>query len=365
MTNTKQILMVLLSLCSLNFIAQDTNYTLNGNLGLGTTPETKLDVAGDSKMDGKLTVTDKTSLEGETEIQGDLKISNVSGASDGYVLLVNEDGKVVKMSINTLSEVIRDKETCDEYTGDAKWVFDNNIIHTCPSDSKVGIGTSSPAHTFEVNGNSKIETNLSVGETLSVNTQGHFGQLIPNEFYKLQINSIDGDVNDSGVLINLESSQLKRAITVSNDNTDRFSLFSNGTMVSQLGEDAWNAFEIMNSDGEYIYKIGHTGHVTCTKLMVRNIGEFPDYVFEQNYELMSLLDLEDYINRYKHLPNMPSSSEVKKNGADIGEINRILVEKAEEQTLHLIEHEKKINSLQKEIEQLKKLIIDTQNGTND
>lgn len=61
---------------------------------------------------------------------------------------------------------------------------------------------------------------------------------------------------------------------------------------------------------------------------------------------MPLNELEKYIKENKHLPNMPTAKEVEKNGADIGEINRLLVEKIEELTLYILEQEKRIKTLE-------------------
>ena len=49
-----------------------------------------------------------------------------------------------------------------------------------------------------------------------------------------------------------------------------------------------------------------------------------------------MYQIESHIKKYGQLPGMPSAKEVEKNGADLEEINRLLVEKVEELTLHLI-----------------------------
>jgi hypothetical protein len=64
---------------------------------------------------------------------------------------------------------------------------------------------------------------------------------------------------------------------------------------------------------------------------------WPDYVFEPEYKLPSLLELEQYIKANKHLPEVPSAEQVKENGLSVGEMNAILLMKVEELTLHLIE----------------------------
>ncbi len=101
------------------------------------------------------------------------------------------------------------------------------------------------------------------------------------------------------------------------------------------------------------FKVNDQGEVFCRELTI-TLGSFPDYVFEKDYKLMSLYDLEQYIERNKHLPNMPSSTDVAQNGGDIGEINRVLVEKVEELTLHTINQQKLVDAQQKLIDALTK-----------
>jgi len=75
---------------------------------------------------------------------------------------------------------------------------------------------------------------------------------------------------------------------------------------------------------------------------------WPDYVFEDGYNLMSLRDLESYIVKNKHLPGIPSASEIDaKNEVDLGELNAILLEKVEELTRYIIELQKQIDELKK------------------
>ena len=80
---------------------------------------------------------------------------------------------------------------------------------------------------------------------------------------------------------------------------------------------------------------------------------WPDYVFEDNYELRSLEETEAYIKENKHLPEIPSAKEIEANGVALGEMNRLLLQKIEELTLHQIEMMKIIKKQQEEIEILK------------
>lgn len=78
-------------------------------------------------------------------------------------------------------------------------------------------------------------------------------------------------------------------------------------------------------------------------------GDWPDYVFGEDYELMDIRELESYVNAHKHLPGVPSAEEVEGQGdIDLGKMNTILLEKVEELTRYVID-------LQKQIDEMKQL----------
>ncbi|MEI6052814.1 MAG: hypothetical protein WCQ44_08950, partial [Opitutaceae bacterium] len=72
-----------------------------------------------------------------------------------------------------------------------------------------------------------------------------------------------------------------------------------------------------------------------------------DYVFDSNYSLMPLQQVESYVNENKHLPKMPSATEVKDKGMNMGEMQNKLLQKIEELTLYVIEQQKQIDELKK------------------
>lgn len=80
----------------------------------------------------------------------------------------------------------------------------------------------------------------------------------------------------------------------------------------------------------------------------------PDYVFAEDYKLKSLEAVEDYIKGNKHLPEIPSATEIEKNGLMLAEMNMNLLKKVEELTLYMIEQQKKNKEQTTEIETLKK-----------
>ena len=84
------------------------------------------------------------------------------------------------------------------------------------------------------------------------------------------------------------------------------------------------------------------------------MGENARNLFEEKYNLKSLNELEDFIKENKHLPNVPSESQVIEHGFSINEMAKIQMEKIEELTLYTIQQQKLIDQLIKEVEELKK-----------
>lgn len=95
------------------------------------------------------------------------------------------------------------------------------------------------------------------------------------------------------------------------------------------------------------------GNIKAKEIKVTTTAaEWPDYVFKTDYNLRSLSKTEEFIKENGHLPEVPKASEMEKNGVSLGEMNKILLKKIEEMTLHLIEKDKIINQV---IERLEKL----------
>ena len=79
-----------------------------------------------------------------------------------------------------------------------------------------------------------------------------------------------------------------------------------------------------------------------------NSTYWPDYVFGNDYKLMSLSELEGYVNENRHLPGIPSASDVEEEGSvDLGAMNTLLLQKVEELTRYIIDLQKQIDELKK------------------
>nr|WP_321450314.1 hypothetical protein [uncultured Carboxylicivirga sp.] len=74
-------------------------------------------------------------------------------------------------------------------------------------------------------------------------------------------------------------------------------------------------------------------------------GQTADHVFEADYNLRSLEEIEVFILENKHLPDVPSAAVMEEEGVNLAEMNKLLLQKVEELTLHLIEKDKEIDKL--------------------
>ena len=101
------------------------------------------------------------------------------------------------------------------------------------------------------------------------------------------------------------------------------------------------------------YTLSVNGKAVCTEVLVDAVADWPDYVFSENYNLISLTELEKSINENNHLPGIPSAAEAEENGVLLGEMQKQLLQKVEELTLYTIELNKQITALKKDYEELK------------
>ncbi|MCE7057196.1 hypothetical protein LZF95_21120 [Algoriphagus sp. AGSA1] len=177
-------------------------------------------------------------------------------------------------------------------------------IYTNPTTGDVGIGTTTPLSKLHVNGSSRWVGNNQ--DVVEINKTGS-GQFVRQSIDNLSSNAwilrgyvIDGfqaDFNLGGIKVN--------------------------------------------------------GTVKTKEVNVTATG-WPDYVFRPGYQLMPLSELETFIQKNGHLPDVPTEAEVMENGVNLAEMNVKLLEKVEELTLYLIEQSTQIKALKAELESVKK-----------
>jgi len=198
----------------------------------------------------------------------------------------------------------------------------------------VGIGTTTPGSTLTVRSGNGTGISIHPGSnpyvgTLAFNRESATGEIFDPAGKAFQINNGGGDqnlhiqvYNGDGTLVTNNS----LVISGANGNV--------GIGTASLSE-----------------KFSVEGKIRAREIKVES-ALWPDYVFEEHYPIISLKNLDLYIKENKHLPGMPSAKEVETNGIELGEMNKKLLEKIEELTLHLIEKDKKMDVLIQKVEAL-------------
>ncbi|TKC04715.1 hypothetical protein FA048_18685 [Pedobacter polaris] len=196
--------------------------------------------------------------------------------------------------------------------------------NTFPPSGNVGIGTSAPTMKLDIVGWMKL------GDTQSFN---YFGQDAAGGFIE-QVGSTSA------------TSKL-RIQTSKNGDGSNYAYISidpmNGISFNHLGNGNSNVGIGTATPNE---KLSVNGKIRAHEIKVET-ANWPDYVFEDDYKIASLTELEKYIKENKHLPEMPSAKVVEANGVELGEMNKLLLKKVEELTLHLIKLNERIEELEK------------------
>lgn len=104
-------------------------------------------------------------------------------------------------------------------------------------------------------------------------------------------------------------------------------------------------------------KLSVNGKIRAHEIRVTTaVADWPDYVFKADYKIPLLSETEQFIKTYGYLPDVPKAEDVESNGLSLGEMNKILLKKIEELTLHVIELDKSNRKQQDLIETLQKKV---------
>lgn len=102
---------------------------------------------------------------------------------------------------------------------------------------------------------------------------------------------------------------------------------------------------INTNDPDENYKLHVAGGIRATNYK-SDVNSYADFVFEDDYRLTPLSEVEAYIEENNHLPDIPSEAEARKNGVDLQDMQAKLLQKIEELTLYVIEQQKRIEKLE-------------------
>ncbi len=204
----------------------------------------------------------------------------------------------------------------------------------------IGIGTTSPSAKLEVVGSSNHASIILANENLIgfKRVDGALVYGIGHTNGEFTVGRTANLGSAAGTPINIASGGTH--IRFSQSTNERMRIDSNGNV--GIGTTAPDA------------KLAVKGNIHTNEVKVDLLGAVaPDYVFYKDYDLKTLTEVENYIDKQGHLPNIPSAKEMKTNGVYLKEMNLKLLEKIEELTLYVIGQEKRIKLLETENNTLK------------
>ncbi|MEM7297865.1 MAG: hypothetical protein AAF391_06325 [Bacteroidota bacterium] len=355
---------------------------IGGKVGIGTiSPSSSLHIQADGVSGGegilRLSVSDAS--------PDYLTFSNSTGASGQFIPLIRghhqTDNRVSFQMIGQTSAIM---DTGNQPLIGFSARVDNNFVNTRPlfqwsnftskkmtmlSNGNLGLGTTTPNSRLHVQADAASGgegiIRLSVSDasadylTLS-NSTGAGGQFIP-----LIRGHHETDNRVSFQLIG----QTSASMDTGNKPLMGFSARVDNNFVNTRPLFQWSNF---NSIMMTMLPNGHVGigtprpdarltvagnvHAKEVKVSI-DAGTGPDYVFEEDYNLRSLKETDDYIKENKHLPEVPSAKEMEASGVQVGEMHMVLLKKIEELTLHTIAQQRMIEEQGKVIEEMKKEIM--------
>ena len=312
----------------------------NGNVGIGTiNPMERLAVNGNAKISGTLNVSNIPAYQ------------HSSAPETFKLLMVNGQGEVQSTSIT------QSFAPCSqpEFINDAFWNTwssiddpallppgaNSDMVFLC-HPKLVGIGTDLPQAELDVHGNALV-TSLGIG-TVNPSDRIHIFGAAPT----IRLQNSDGSntilTSEAGAFRIISNNGVNIFLDSDNSTADSQDEFVIRTNDSWSGGNAHRVFAVSGNGEAYL-----CGGMHCGKIKVEQIAGC-DFVFDEQYNLMPLPELEKFINLNKHLPEIPSVKEMESHGSDIGEMQSKLLQKVEELTLHMIDLKKENEALKTRIQ---------------
>jgi hypothetical protein len=207
----------------------------------------------------------------------------------------------------------------------SSWSSNNNNIYY--NTGNVGIGTTSPNSKLVIsdNGDNAISLNADIVSGLGFNRNVKDGAIFNSSISAWQFSSRDDRFTLEGY---------------NGPPHDLLTVLKNGNVL--IGK-------ITQNNPSYLLDVA--GKVRANEVVVNTIGA--DYVFDSNYKLRKLNDVEQFIKQNKHLPGIAPAKTMQDSGVNLSEMQNKLLQKVEELTLYMIDLKKENEVLKAEIENLK------------
>lgn len=321
----------------------------NGNVGIGTTnPAYKFQVHGDIYTSaGWLRTAGQRGFYSQTygtyfypentyyfRMRSDrgLKVQGKNGVNRGY--LYHNNANAFGLLDRDGNWVFRSER--DSYNA---FYVNNSEKLRMKANGHVGIGTSNPGTKLHIVGSGN-----SIGQFAVQSTAGNTAQMSIRA----------GSASNLSQVIHSNTGNNKLWIQSARWGLDD----SWGLYYTPDGGSNWKVPFSVKTSGRIV--MGSNNDLSSVKVLggicvVPNSSQVcPDYVFESDYSLRSIEELEAYLIENKHLPNVKSAKEIEEEGMNVVDMSYSLLEKVEELSLYIIDMNKRVDELETENEALRK-----------
>jgi|GEM_PF-1273976 len=207
----------------------------------------------------------------------------------------------------------------------------------------------------------KLHLTIKAAPKLTIDSIGRVGIGTQSPSAKLQI-TYTSTITDPHIRLQQTNADFSR-ISFTNNTTSNFWTIA-GAPASTNSQSRLNFYNNVYGDvmsltgngdvciGTYTpangYRLSVQGKIITDELKVMLHANWPDYVFDESYELMELDKLKEHLKCEKHLPGLPSAADISTaNGFEVGAMQQMLVKKVEELTLYILRQQEEINAMKK------------------
>lgn len=302
-------------------------------------------------------------------VRGNLNTSGQLNVRSGKIFLSNTPGtgwRTSYLEYGGHSLIIGSKEGA----------YMNNTLDLKPGGASEGIiNTVLNMHIANSIGNHTRKVSINTTGASFFNG-GNIGIGIENPQHKLDVNGIintNDKVQARGLFLTGADLQIKcaergnngqgRALVHNGDNSLTINYggdFAGGVIVEGSHLSVLERISIGTKTPSSEYRLDVKGAIRAEKIKIE-IANGADFVFDGNYNLPSLNEVESYIKENKHLPEIPSEKQMQEEGLNINEFQIKLLQKVEELTLYVIQQDKEKQEQGKQIEKLQKRLEDLEN----
>ena len=294
-----------------------------GSMGIGiATPQARLHVDKNILAEGDITTLDK------------------------FVFASDVDPNSARWEISRTSAGLNYVSYYEEYY---KAISRHDILFV-GNNGRIGIGKTDPLAMLDVNGSLKATTatisgNIT-GNDLTINTNANIaGSITAGGALSAQSADISGAITAGGALT-AQSADISGAITAGGALSANSANIAGAIIVGgALSANSATITGAITAEGALSAPSANIKGKIKTKEVEVTLEGWGDFVFEEDYNLMPLTEVKQFITENKHLPNVPSAAEVEANGINLGEMNNILIQKVEELTLYILDLQNQINEL--------------------